>query len=100
MDGTFRHLIPSVFSEENKTPTAIPAYRIGSFSGDYFSHCYFNVILSQVTTGKMVVVAHAFNPSPLEAEADGSLNLRTAWSPGQPGSPHPQTKQNTPKPPP
>jgi hypothetical protein len=35
------------------------------------------------------VVEHAFNPSPWEAEAGGSLSLRPAWStewvPGQPG---------------
>jgi hypothetical protein len=27
-----------------------------------------------------VVVAHAFNPSTQEAEADGFLSLRPAWS--------------------
>ena len=35
------------------------------------------------------MVAHAFNPSPWEAEVGGSLDLRLAWStkqvPGQPG---------------
>jgi hypothetical protein len=39
--------------------------------------------------GKLGVVAHAFNPSTLEAEAGGFLSLRPAWStewvPGQPG---------------
>jgi len=50
------------------------------------------------------VVAHAFNPSTWEAEADGFLSSRPAWStegvPGQPGlyretlSQKNKTKQN------
>ena len=31
------------------------------------------------------VVAHAFNPSTLEAEAGDFLSLRPTWSTGQPG---------------
>jgi hypothetical protein len=30
--------------------------------------------------GELGVVAHAFNPSPWEAEAGEFLSLRTAWS--------------------
>jgi hypothetical protein len=43
----------------------------------------------EISFKSQVVVAHAFNPSIQEAEAGGSLRLRTAWSteqvPGQPG---------------
>jgi hypothetical protein len=41
------------------------------------------------STGQWPVVAHAFNPGTSEAEADGFLSSRPAWStewvPGQPG---------------
>jgi hypothetical protein len=45
--------------------------------------------LKNKTHFRRAVVAHAFNPSTWEAEADGFLSSRPAWStnrvPGQPG---------------
>jgi hypothetical protein len=38
---------------------------------------YSEIISLQIAPG---VVAHAFNPSTWEAEADGFLSLRLAWS--------------------
>ena len=38
------------------------------------------VILFLTQSVSQAMVAHAFNPSTWEAEADGSLSLRPAWS--------------------
>ncbi|EGW12256.1 hypothetical protein I79_023854 [Cricetulus griseus] len=35
---------------------------------------------TQEVQASWVVAAHAFNPSTVEAEAGGSLNLKPAWS--------------------
>jgi hypothetical protein len=44
----------------------------------------------QIRKSKPGVLVHSFNPSTMEAEAGGSLNLRPFWStqgvPGQPGT--------------